>query len=213
MARKVILGFRLRALKEAKELAKAALVDIKESATLSKQAKREMAAGIREQIKGLSAQEKAVKSRKMGGLLRLQVARVKARQQVDFGQRVSQAAMAREKGMAMLGFAAGSLGSLGGMAAILGGPAGMAAGLAIQVADQVFQKIKASNEKELQSIRDQLAADLERRLQAVDYEGRMKRDPYFRRAEARKTFNAIIAEETAMARDGLSRSADFLVSF
>jgi hypothetical protein len=149
----------------------------------------------------------------MPALLRLNQRRILAQKQIGFGDRVSQAAMAREKGMALLGFASGSLGRLGGMAALLGGPAGMAAGLAIQVADQVWQKIKASNEKELASLRNQLTADIERRLREIDYEGKLKRNPHFRRAESRKTYNAILGEELAMAQGGLSRSADFLENF
>jgi hypothetical protein len=213
VAREVILSFRLRAIKKAKQAAKDVVVAIKKSTTLAKETKKELTAAAREEGKRLSAMEKAEKARKPKGLSRLGLARLRGKETRGFKGAVGLFQNAQEKGFALQSaLAGGTLNPLGSFASLLGPAAAMGA-LVAALAPKIWETLKEQNEKELARFREEIQVRVDRAIKEADYARRLKEDPAFERQQALLAFQVVTAEEAGLALSGFSKAADFLEGF
>lgn len=208
-AREVVLNFRLQALQEAEKAAKKVLVDVQKSTELTREEKRALSVPLRDNLALLRKQKEQLlleaRANKIAGASVGSLDRLKEPLRV--------ANMAREKGTALVNALQGGIGGVGGLLGALGGP--VAAGLAALVIPLV-QKAVAEAEARIEArrrIQAEIAAlRAEEAAYQADYARKLDEDPAFRRAEARKAFDATTAEEAYRAARG-ETPVDFLGGF
>lgn len=110
----------------------------------------------------------------------------------------------RDPGQALRGFMAGAAPYLLGVGPLLA--------LLAPLTDQVFSRLEERLESELNKREERLLARLEEERFRADYSRRLKEDPAFARAEARRAFEQTLDEEAALGRRIEPTSADLSLS-